>query len=130
MIIKYKFLDDTTSEVEVNDELGMMIKEMDKDGYNLDHKETRRHIQMSALDPEGNYLHSRNNPLQIIADTETYNEFIAKIDMILQPQQKELLIRICFNKEKQKRIAKEEGVSEGAISYRMKKIKDKIKKIL
>ena len=46
----------------------------------------------------------------------------------LQPQQKELLIRVYWNKELQKDIAAEEGVSEMAISGRMKRIINSLKK--
>ena len=48
----------------------------------------------------------------------------------LQPQQKELLIRVYWNKELQKDIAAEEGVSEMAVSSRMKRIIKKLKKFL
>ena len=38
MVIKYSFLDNTTSEVEVDDELGKHIAEMDEADYNLNRK--------------------------------------------------------------------------------------------
>lgn len=48
----------------------------------------------------------------------------------LQPQQKELLIRVYWNNELQKDIAAEEGVTEKAISNRMKRIINSLKKFL
>lgn len=48
----------------------------------------------------------------------------------LQPQQRELLYRVYWNGEKQKDIAAEDGVSERAITGRMKKIYASLKKFM
>ena len=50
MVIKYKFLDNATSEVEVDDELGKHITEIDEAAAKIDRKETRRHVYMSELE--------------------------------------------------------------------------------
>lgn len=127
MVIKYKFLDNTTSEVEVDDELGKHITEMDEVDYNLNRKETRRHIYMSVLEENGRYITADSDPLDDVLKAERIKELMTAIEK-LQPQQKELLIRVYWNKELQKDIAAEEGVSEMAISKRMKRILKKLKK--
>ncbi len=48
----------------------------------------------------------------------------------LKPTQKELLIRVYWNKELQKDIATEEGVSQQAIASRLKTILKNLKKFL
>lgn len=129
MVIKYKFLDNTTSEVEVDDALGKHITEMDEADYNLNRKETRRHDYMSELEENGHYIADDSDPLDDVLKAELLKELMAAIEK-LQPQQKELLIRVYWNKELQKDIAAEEGVSEMAVSSRMKRIIKKLKKFL
>lgn len=99
MVIKYKFLDNMTSEVEVDDELGKHITEMDEAAAKIDRKETRRHVYMSVLEEKGHYIPDDSDPLN-----DVLKELMAAIKK-LQPQQKELLIRVYWNKELQKDIA-------------------------
>lgn len=129
MVIKYKFLDNATSEVEVDDELGKHITEMNDAAAKIDRKETRRHVYMSELEEKGHYIPDDSDPLDDVLKEERIKELMAAIEK-LQPQQKELLIRVYWNKELQKDIAAEEGVSEMAISGRMKRIINSLKKIL
>ncbi len=133
MIVKYdEFLSKIpgeVTEVEVDDELGKYITEMDEADFNLNRKETRRHTYMSVLEEKGCYIPDDSDPLDDILKEERIKELMAAIEK-LQPQQKELLIRVYWNKELQKDIAAEEGVSERAISGRMKRIINFLKKIL
>lgn len=129
MVIKYKFSDNATSEVEVDDELGKTMEQMALDDFNLNRKETRRHVYMSVLEEKGCYIPDNNDPLDDVLKAELIKELMAAVEK-LQPQQKELLIRVYWNKELQKDIAAEEGVSEMAISNRMKRIINSLKKFL
>lgn len=129
MVIKYRFLDNTTSEVEVDDELGKHITKMNEADYNLNRKETRRHDYISELEEKGRYITDDSDPLNDVLKAELLNELMASIAKLL-PEQKELLIRVYWNKERQKDIAAEEGVSEMTISRRMKKIYAFLKKFL
>ena len=130
MIIKYDFLSKVsgeTSEIEVNDDLGRTMEQMALDEFNLNRKETRRHDYMSQLEENGHYIADDSDPLDDILKTERHEALMAAIEK-LQPQQKELLFRVYWNKERQKDIAAEEGVSEKAISNRMKRIINSLKK--
>ena len=132
MIIKYEFLSkltDEVSEVEVSEELGRAMVEMEKDDFNNDRRETRRHCYMSELEENGHYIADDSDLLDDILEAELHDDLMAAIEK-LQPQQKELLIRVYWKEEHQKDIAAEEGVSKGAISKRMKRIIDFLKKFL
>ncbi len=133
MIVKYdEFLSKIpgeVTEVEVDDELGKTMEQMALDDFNLDRKETRRHVYMSELEEKRHYIPDDNDPLDDVLKEERIKELMAAIEK-LQPQQKKLLIRVYWNKELQKDIAAEEGVSEMAISGRMKRIINSLKKIL
>lgn len=133
MIVKYdEFLSKIpgeVTEVEVDDELGKTMEQMALDDFNLDRKETRRHVYMSVMEEKGRYIPDDSDPLDDVLKEERIRELMVAIEK-LQPQQKELLIRVYWNKELQKEIAAEEGVSEMTISRRMKKIYAFLKKIL
>ncbi len=132
MTIKYEFLckvDGEIPEVEVDESLGKLIEQMDADDFNLNRAETRRHIYMSELEEKGCYIADDSDPLDDILKDELHEALMASIEK-LQPQQKELLIRVYWKNELQKDIAAEEGVSEMAISNRLKRIFKKIKKFL
>lgn len=133
MIVKYdEFLSKIpgeVTEVEVDDELGKYIAGMDEADFNLNRKETRRHTYMSVLEEKGRYIPADTDPLNDVLKAERIRELMEAIEK-LQPQQRELLIRVYWNKELQKDIAAEEGVSEMAISRRMKRIIKKLKNFL
>lgn len=46
MNIKYAFQDGAMTEVEVSDEIGAVIIDLDRQEYNINHKETRRHCSL------------------------------------------------------------------------------------
>ncbi len=98
MVIKYKFLDNATSEVEVDDELGKHITEMNDAAAKIDRKETRRHVYMSELEEKGHYIPADTDPLNDVLKEERIRELMAAIEK-LKPTQKELLIRVYWNKE-------------------------------
>ena len=129
MVIKYKFLDNATSEVEVDDELGKHMTEMNDAAAKIDRKETRRHVYMSELEEKGHYIPADTDPLNDVLKEERIKELMTAIEK-LQPQQKTLIIRVYWNKEHQKDIAADEGVSQQAIASRLKTILKNLKKFL
>lgn len=133
MIVKYdEFLSKIpgeVTEVEVDDELGKYIIEMDEAAAKIDRKETRRHDYISELEEKGRYIPDDSDPLDDVLKAELHEALMAAIEK-LQPQQKELLIRVYCNKELQKDIAVEEGVSPQAIASRMKTILKNLKNFL
>lgn len=132
MNIKYNFLSSIPgeiTEVEVDDNLGKAMEQMALDEFNLDRKETRRHIYMSELEEKGRYIPNDTNPLEDVLKEERIKELMAAIER-LKPEQKELLIRVYWNNENQQDIASEKGVSQQAISSRLKTIYKFLKKFL
>ena len=53
MKITYEFVTGEISEVEVDESLGGMLLDLDRQQYNNDHKETRRHVSLDGMDYEG-----------------------------------------------------------------------------
>ena len=129
MKITYEFVTGEVSEVEVDERLGGMLLDLDRQQYNNDQKETRRHFSLDGMDYEGELFASAQ-------DTE--GEAVRREDMarlysameILSPAQRELVEKVYFEERKITDIAREEGVSEAAIRNRLKKIYSRLKKFL
>ena len=107
----------------------IMDEDCNKPTFNSHQRETRRHVSMDALDPEDKHLTDGGDILQELIKREGYEELYAAIRK-LQPQQQELIRQIFWEGMKQKDIAAGDGVSERAITGRMKKIYAALKKSL
>jgi len=128
MKIQYEFADETV-EIEVSDEWGEVLIDLDRQEYNNDHKETRRHASLDAFDLDGTLFASDADVEMEALNGLEIERLHAAIEE-LQPQQRELFRRVCFGGVKPADIAREEGVSKVAITNRMTKIFAALKKIL
>ena len=120
MKIKYQFADETV-EVDVSEEWSNVLVDLDRQEYNINHKETRRHASLDAFDLDGTLFPS---DIDVAGDVIRKDERLLLRAAIgkLQPQQQELLHRVYFGGETLADIAREEGVSKMALTNRMKKI--------
>ena len=107
----------------------IMDEDFNKPTFNKNQAETRRHVLLSALDPEERYFADEMDVLSEIIREERYEELRNAVEK-LEPQQKELIRRIFWEDEKQVDIAREQNVSKPALVGRMKRIYAALKKIL
>ena len=129
MKISYEFVTGEISEIEVDDALGEMLLDFDRQQYNNDHKETRRHVSLDGMEYEGE---------PFISEADTANEVERREDMArlfsameaLSPTQRELVEKVYFEGRKITDIAREEGVSHVAIVRRLNRIFEKLRKNL
>ena len=128
MKIRYQFATETV-EVEVSEELGNIIVDLNRQEYNNHHKETRRHCSLDAFNPDDALFPSEEDIEAEVVAKDQYNRLYAAI-ALLEPQQKELVRQVFFEDRKIVDIAAEEGVSEAAIRNRLKRITQHLKKIL
>lgn len=105
----------------------IMDEDFNKPTFNNNQTETRRHVHYESLDPEGKHLSDGFDILESLIQDEELQELFLAIEK-LQPQQKELLFRVYWNGERQNAIAEEFGVSNMAITNRMKKIIAQLRK--
>lgn len=120
----------TTRTIEISNEMGTVIIEMNHDERNTTRKETRRHVSFEAYDLSGDRLKSADgNPEDIVCHKEEIHALYRAIST-LNENQKRLLYRVFWLEESQYDIAREEGVSRVAIHNRLQKIFKKMKKIL
>ena len=129
MKITYEFVTGEVSEVVVDERLGGMLLDLDRQQYNNDKKETRRHVSLDGMDYEGELF---------VSAEDTEGEAVCREDMarlysameILSPEQRELVEKVYFEERKITDIASEEGVSHVAIVRRLNRIFEKLRKNL
>ena len=127
MKITYEFVTGEVSEVEVDEHLGGMLLDLDRQQDNNDQKETRRHVSLDSMDYEGSLFASAE-------DTE--GEAVRREDMArlysameaLSPSQRELVEKVYFEERKITDIAREEGVTKQSVHERVERALKKLKK--
>ena len=128
MKIKYQFATETVT-LEVEDQWATVLVDLDRQEYNVNQKETRRHCSLEAYNLDDALLPSDMDvEADVIADADKERLYAAIAE--LQPQQQELLKRVHFQGEKMADIARADGVSKAALTARMKKIYKSLQKKL
>ena len=128
MIIKYEFSNETV-EIEVEDRWADVMLELDRREYNANHRETRRHCSLDALnlddsflpsdtDVEGDYIRE--------AEAERLHAAIAK----LSPRQQYLIQQVYFENRSYADIARQEQRDRSTIRKATDAAVKKLKKFL
>ncbi len=125
MKIKYEFANEAV-EIEVDEKWGTIVLELDREEYNDNHRETRRHCSLDALNLDDALLPSNVDVFEAVADADVKKELYQAIEKI-SPQQRELIWRVYFQGEHPADIARELGVSKTAIHNRLQRIFCKLK---
>ncbi len=129
MKISYEFVTGEISEIEVDEYLGGMLLDFDRQQYNNDHKETRRHVSLDGMDYEGELFVSVEDTEGAAERREDMARLFSAMES-LSPAQRELVLKVYFNGRSCASIAAEEGVDKSAISHRLERIYKKLRKIL
>ena len=128
MKIEYKFVTGAV-EVEVSNEWGTLLVDMDHQEYNNDHKETRRHCSLDAFNLDDALFPSDVDVLRDILkaeDAERLHRAIAK----LEPRQQKLIRQVFFEGRGYTDIARSEGLDESAVRHATTRSVKKLKKFL
>lgn len=134
MRISYEFINGERLEIEVDDNIGEVIIEMEKMQSRRNRAETRRHNSLEFM--QENYDGYR--PMQFAdnrADVEQiiiYSDEKERLHRAIQKlDRKDSIIvkKYYFEDKTMAEIGKELGITAMAVSKRLKKIPDKIKKV-
>ncbi|MDE6605417.1 MAG: sigma-70 family RNA polymerase sigma factor [Clostridia bacterium] len=129
-VIIYKFVDGTTNEIEVTDELFLIhlqLVQMEKRNH---WRETRRHTSLNYLIENGIDFEDKSaDTLAIIIRRENI-ERVHKALLTLSGKRRELVHKFYYEELTMRQIASQTGVSHTAISQRMKTIRNLLKKEL
>lgn len=130
MNIKYEFVTGEIVEIEVSDNIAEVAIEIERNTYNSNQRERRRHYSID--DMQGHGLQFKDTKVDVVTIVEKRERDALlrnELDKLL-PQQKELVQKVFFQGMPIIQIARAEGVSEAAIRNRLNKIYKKLKNIL
>ena len=129
MKITYEFVTGEVSEVEVDEHLGGMLLDLDRQQYNNDQKETRRHFSLDGMDYEGEQFASAEDTEREAVRREDMARLFSAMEA-LSPSQRELVEEVYFEERKITDIAREEGVSKQSVHERVQRALKKLEKNL
>ena len=127
MKITYEFVTGEVSEVEVDEHLGGMLLDLDRQQYNNDQKETRRHFSLNGLYYEGDLFASAEDTEGEAEHREDMARLYSAMEA-LSPSQRELVEKVYFEGRKITDIAREEGVTKQSVHERVERALKKLKK--
>ena len=110
----------------MDDSLGELLVDFERQQYNNDHKETRRHVSLDGMDYEGELFASAEDTERTVEHREDMARLYSAMEA-LSPSQRELVKKVYFEERKITDIAREEGVSHVAVHDRLERIYKKIK---
>ncbi len=129
MKIRYVFVNGEVSEIEVEEALGGLLLELDRQEANNTRAETRRHISLSELSYEGSLFDAGIDvPEEVWAriSADALREALQK----LPAAQRELIVQVYFQGRRPAEIARTEGVSRQSVSERLQRALRKLQKYL
>lgn len=125
MKIKYQFATETV-EIEVDDDWGNLVIDLDRQDYNNDHKETRRHISYDALDFDGDALAAEDRNLTVYADNDALYQAIQQLTLNQQ-----YIIRAHYFEDRSfTEIAQALGVGVSSVTHSAERARNALKKLL
>lgn len=128
MKIKYEFATETI-ELEVSEEWTNILIDLDRQEYNVNHKETRRHCSLEAYNLDDNLLASELNVEAEVLKEDKRRELMEAIEK-LSPDQRELIQAIFFEGISVSEYARRKGVSQPAVTQRKDTVLKTLKKFL
>ena len=129
MKIQYKFATETVT-IEVDDHWGELLVDLNRQEYNNDHKEPRRHYSLEGKVYEGMDYAVEDSGLEALFAGPTDEERLRTAIQQLTPDQQEMVQAIYFENVSINDYAARMGVTQSAISHRLQTVKKKLKKLL
>lgn len=135
MKIHYEFVTGEKLEIEVDDNIGDIVIEMEVLQSRKNRAETRRHNSLEGLQEQ----QPGRNPKQFVDEKVDIEQFIIDLDerkrlhqaiRKLEYRDSRIVSLYYFENRTMEEIGREMGISAMAVSKRLKKIPDKIKKFM
>ena len=127
---RYHFSNGETISIDVSDDWGEILIDLDRQEYNNDHKETRRHYSLEGKVYEGMDYAVEDSGLEALFAGPTDEERLRAAIQKLDPDQQAMIRAIYFEGVSVNDYAARMGVTQSAISHRLQTVKKKLKKLL
>lgn len=125
MIIKYKFATETV-EIEVDENWGNLVIDLDRQEYNNDHKETRRHISLDAALYEGDVFADDSSSLDGFGESLDIQQALAQLTSL----QRRIITGKYFEGMTYVALAKELGITEASVRKAADRAIKQLRKLL
>ena len=127
--ITYRFADGHMEELEVEPEVAETLRELDRQEYNNNHRETRRHVTFDCAE-EKSWLAVNDQRLSRLFDGPPDEIRLRVAINQLEQHHRDLIIAIFYRGIKIVEYARLSGVSQSAISQQLSNAIKKLKKLL
>lgn len=130
MKTKYEFVNGEVVEIEVSEEWAEVLADLNRQEYNNDKKETRRHCTMDVLGDEGEWMMDASKNPGLDSNTELFgleNEKLEKAMKTLTVKQRNAVIALYFEGYSIGEYAALIGVNENTVSMQVSRAMKKIK---
>ena len=127
---RYHFSNGETISIDVPDDWGEILIDLDRQEYNNDHKETRRHYSLEGKVYEGKDYAVEDPGLEALFAGPTDEERLRAAIQKLDPDQQAMIRAVYFEGVSVNDYAARMGVTQSAISHRLQTVKKKLKKLL
>ena len=127
---RYHFSNGETVFIEIPDDWGEILIDLDRQEYNNNHKETRRHYSLEGKVYEGMDYAVEDPGLEALFADSTDEERLRAAIQKLAPDQQAMIRAIYFEGVSVNDYAARMGVTQSAISHRLQTVKKKLKKLL
>ena len=127
---RYHFSNGETISIDVSDDWGEILIDLDRQEYNNDHKETRRHYSLEGKVYEGMDYAVEDPGLEALFAGPTDEERLRTAIQKLDPDQQAMIRAIYFEGGSVNDYAARMGVTQSAISHRLQTVRKKLKKLL
>lgn len=127
---RYHFSNGETISIDVSDDWGEILIDLDRQEYNNDHKETRRHYSLEGKVYEGMDYAVEDPGLEALFAGPTDEERLRTAIQKLDPDQQAMIRAIYFEGVSVNDYAARMGVTQSAISHRLQTVRKKLKKLL
>ena len=129
MKIKYHFVDETV-EIEVSDEWGDILIDLDRQEYNNNHTETRRHYHLDGCVYEGADFAVEDKALAALIEDMDIAKHLPQAIRKLPADQQKLIRELFYKRVTLTEYAKQNGISQPAATKRKQKALKNLKNIL
>mgnify|MGYP001256505922 FL=1 len=127
--IMYRFADGHVEELKVEKEVAETLRELDRQEYNNNHRETRRHVTFDCTE-EKSWLAVDDQRLSRLLDGPPDEIRLRVAINQLEQHHRDLIIAIFYRGIKIVEYARLSGVSQSAISQQLGIAIKKLKKLL
>lgn len=126
MKIEYKYVTGETVEVEVGEEWSKILIELDREEYNNNQTETRRH---ESLDEEGEWAIDNYSDIDTVIERKELTEKYEEIMASMTAKQMDLIENVFMESMLEVEYAEKCGISPAAVTKRIGGIRKKFEKI-